>query len=101
MKSKMIQKIGNGKTRIEVKKGSRKLSRRQFFLLSLRHAVRETKGYRVVLLGNFYELNKGIEIEIPKSGYNKTIHKRVIKLEEWGFGGMARFYDPVTFEPLR
>ena len=101
MKSKMIQKIANGKTGIEVRKGSRKLSRRQFFLLSLRHAIRETRGYRVVLLGNFYELGKGIEIEIPKSGYNKSIHKRIIKLEERGFNGMARFYDPVTFEPLR
>ena len=101
MKSKMIQKIGNPKSEIAVRKGSRKLSRRQFFLLSLKHAIKETRGYRVVLLGNFYELNKGIEIEIPKSGYNKNIHKRVIKLEERGFGGMARFYDPVTFEPLK
>ena len=101
MKSKMIQKLKNGKTEISVKSGSRRLTRRGFFFLSLKHAIRETRGYRVVLLGNFYKLDKGIEIEIPKSGYNSSIHKRVIKLEERGFNGMARFYDPVTFEPLR
>ena len=97
----MIQKLKNGKNEISVREGSRRMTRREFFFLSLKHAIKETRGYRVVLLGNFYELNKGIEIEIHKSGYNKTIHKRVIKLEERGFGGMARFYDPVTFEPLR
>ena len=101
MQSKMIQKIGNGKTEISVKKGSRKLSRRQFFLLSLRHAIRETRGYRVVILGSLYGLEKGIEIEIPKNGYNKSIHKRAIRLEERVFNGLARFYDPVTFEPLK
>lgn len=99
MKSKMIQKIGNGKTGISVKEG-RRLTRRQFFYLSLRHAVRETRGYRVVLLGSLYGLNKGIEIEIPESGYNGGVHKRVLKLERRGFGGMARFYDPVTYEAL-
>lgn len=100
MKSKMIQKIGNPKSEINVKEGGRRLTRRQFFYLSLRHAVRETRGYRVVILGSLYGLNKGIEIEIPKSGYNSGIHKRVLKLEERGFNGLARFYDPVTFEPL-
>lgn len=101
MKSRMITKIGNPKSEISVKEGSRRLTRRQFFYLSLRHAVRETRGYRVVILGSLYGLNKGIEIEIPKSGYNSGIHKRVLKLEERGFNGLARFYDPVTFEPLK
>lgn len=101
MKSKMIQKVKNGKTGIRIKEGSKRLTRREFFFLSLKHAIRETRGYRVVLLGSLYGLNKGIEIEIPKSGYNSGIHKRVLKLEERGFNGLGRFYDPVTFEPLR
>lgn len=70
MKSRMIQKLKNGKNEISVREGSRRMTRREFFFLSLKHAIKETRGYRVVLLGNFYELNKGIEIEIPKSGYN-------------------------------
>ena len=101
MKSNMIQKVKNGKTGIRVKEGGKRLTRREFFFLSLRHAIRETRGYRVVILGSLYGLKKGIEIEIPKSGYNSDVHKRVLKLERRGFNGMARFYDPVTFEPLR
>ena len=100
MKSKMIQKIGNGKSGINIKE-SKRLTRREFFILSLKHAIRETRGYRVVILGSLYGLKKGIEIEIPKSGYNSNVHKKVLKLERRGFNGMARFYDPVTFEPLR
>ena len=101
MKSRMIQKLKNGKNEISVREGSRRMTRREFFFLSLKHAIKETRGYRVVILGSLYGLKKGIEIEIPKSGYNSDVHKRVLKLERRGFNRMARFYDPVTFEPLR
>ena len=101
MKSRMITKITNPKKVVTpfVERHSRKLSGREYFLLMKRHSIKETRGYKVVLLGSAFNSKKYIEISMP-DGYTNKIHKIVMKIARRNFHGWGRFYDPVTYEAL-
>lgn len=101
MKSRMITKITNPKkvvTHFEGGQG-RRLSGREYFLLMKRHSVKETRGYKVVLLGSAFNNKKCIEVSMP-NGYTNEVHKTVMKMARRNFHGWGRFYDPVTYEAL-
>lgn len=101
MKSRMIEKIKNPKKVVTpfVERHSRRLSGREYFLLMKRHSIKETRGYKVVLLGSAFNSKKYIEVSMP-NGYTNEVHKTVMKMARRNFHGWGRFYDPVTFEAL-
>lgn len=101
MKSRMITEITNPKNVVTpfVERHSRRLSGREYFLLMKRHSIKETRGYKVVLLGSAFNSKKYIEISMP-DGYTNKIHKIVMKMARRNFHGWGRFYDPVTYEAL-
>ena len=101
MKSRMIEKIKNPKKVVTpfVERHSRRLSGREYFLLMKRHAIKETRGYKVVLFGRVFNSKKYLEVSMP-NGYTNEVHKTVMKMDRRNFHGWGRFYDPVTFEAL-
>ena len=101
MKSRMIQKIKNAKKVVTPFDGghSRRISGREYFLLMKRHSVKETRGYKVVLLGDAFNAHRSVEISMP-DGYTNKVHKLAMKITRRLFNGWGRFYDPVTFEAL-
>ena len=102
MKSRMITKIGNPKKVVTPFNGdvSRLLSWREHFQLMKKWYRKRTRGYRYVVLGSLYGLEKSILVEIPKTGYDNNTHRKITKLEKKLFNGLGELYDPVTFEKL-
>lgn len=101
MKSRMIEKIKNPKKVVTpfVERHSRRLSGREYFLLMKRHSIKETRGYKVVLLGSAFNSKRYIKISMP-DGYTNRVHKLAMKMARRNFHGWGRFYDPVTYEAL-
>ena len=102
MKSRMIQKVKNPKKVVTPFDGDfgRKISWREYFNLTKKYNIERTRGYRIVILGSIYGIENGIELSIPKGGYNRSTHRKFIKLEKENFNRLGQLYDPVTFEKL-
>ena len=101
MKSRMITKITNPKKVVTpfVERHSRRLSGREYFLLMKRHGVKETRGYKVVLLGSAFNSKKYIEVSMP-NGYTNEVHKTVMKISEGLFLSFIFFFSIILTSSL-